>query len=249
MERATTYHSQPYVPPIIARFQRLYPEASRILAKLSHTHQGTQCFLCILGKAARSPIPKNAQPKPGSPTEPLDAVSTGSTCPISLPDTQDNQYLQLLVDLASCLLRCQPMRRKNEAPQEITPHINNLQVALAKMLKRYHSDKARELQRTDIQNMLKAQGTRTMTTAPTIPSRTAYGSVSFAPSSMPSEPRWTTAKCTCPSSLTPPKTPSIRPNTYRPIEPKAPLSLPIAPASPPALHQAVFLCFGSRASS
>lgn len=84
------------------------PRATRVFAKLPLTHQGTQCVPCILGKASRSPILKTAEHKTHSPKEPLDMVATFTTGPISTPDTQGNQYFQILVDAAIGLMRGQP---------------------------------------------------------------------------------------------------------------------------------------------
>lgn len=107
-------------------FQRLYPEATRVLSKLPHTHQGTKCVPCILGKAPRSPISKTAELKPGSPKEPLNTIFTDTTRAIPLPDAQGNRYLQLFADAVTDLMRGKPVRRKRDAAKAMTQHIKNL---------------------------------------------------------------------------------------------------------------------------
>lgn len=64
------------------------------------------------------------------------------------------------------------MRSKSEAPEVVIQHVN-LQASLGNVLKRYHSDNAKELKHKDVLNMLKAKDTRMTTTMPTRPSRTA----------------------------------------------------------------------------
>lgn len=109
----------------MARFLKLYPEVTRVLAKLAHMHQETQCVPRVLGKASRSPIPKAPELNQESPTEPLDATSTGNTDPIIPPDAQGSRNFQLLVDLANGLRHCQPMRRRTETSQVVTQQIIN----------------------------------------------------------------------------------------------------------------------------
>lgn len=63
-------------------------------------------------------------------------------------------------------MRGEPIRHKSEAIKAVWQHIKNLQVVICPEFKRFHSDYAEELHHKYLLEMLKIQGTVTITTAP-----------------------------------------------------------------------------------
>lgn len=169
----TMNHSHPQA---ISQFTRQYPHAAQEIMKKLPQQSTQPCIPCIVGKSKRAPFPPNYSP----PTQPLDAISTDTTGPITPSDMDGNRYLQIIVDGATGHTSGQPMKRKSEATQAIMSTIQRLQTTLGKKVKRYHADNAAEQHTIELTDMLEKQGTTITRTSPNTSQQNAFAERRFS---------------------------------------------------------------------
>lgn len=102
-------------PPALRQFTTTYPEATQAITRKLPDQSTKPCVPCVLGNAKRAPFPTN----PAPPLQPLEAVSTDTTGPITPADIDGNRYLQIIVDAATGHTTGWPMKQKIDAAEAI----------------------------------------------------------------------------------------------------------------------------------
>lgn len=115
----------------------------------------TSCEACVTGKACWQLFINTTNNR----YDPLEALSTDTTGPLSAADIEGNKYLQLLADVGGGWTDGHSVRAKSGAPEAILWSLPRLQLLSALPIKRLQSDNASEQDTKAFRNFLGHQGT------------------------------------------------------------------------------------------
>lgn len=120
------------------------------------------CPPCSDGKAIRAPFEQNEQNRYSL----LEAVSSDTTGPIPLADTDGNKYIQIVVGACSGCSDVQIMKKTSGARDAIIRSLTKIQRNCDFKAKSLHTDGAKKQDTKKLKNFSDARGSATSHTAP-----------------------------------------------------------------------------------